>query len=99
MKASCWRPLDGLPAGEKEKKKNMRSLSLLIMCVCRASDKPTSQDGCEKAERNALAVPSTSKARAADLKLAHVLTHTLQRHTSKVHYLLPPKATNTNSHS
>lgn len=33
--------------------KDTRLLSLLIMCMLRASDKPTSQDGCEKVERNA----------------------------------------------
>lgn len=65
MKASCWRPVDGRPAGGKKKKKakkkeieDTRWLSVLVTCMLRASDKPTSQDGCEKVERNARVYPS-----------------------------------------
>lgn len=43
---------------EKKKKRYKIALSRLIMCMLKASDKPTSQDGCEKVERNAQSLPA-----------------------------------------
>lgn len=80
----------------REKRKDWRLCSLLIMCTLRASDKPTSQDGCEKVERNARSLPAQSELQIRSWQ--HILTHTHQRRTSKVHYLPPLEATNTNQH-
>lgn len=73
--ADSWRPLDGLPAGEED----IRLLSLLIMCMLRASDKPTSQDGSEKVERNAPLYQHGQRCRS------ETGTHTHQRPTSNVY--------------
>lgn len=73
------------------RKGDVRLLSLLIMCMLRVSNKPTSQDRSEKVERNARA----GKATTGDQETGtHTLTHA---HTSKV-LLATAKGCNTNQH-
>lgn len=63
---------------QEEKK---RLLSLLIMCTLRASDKPTSQDGSEKVERNARVYQHSQRCcRSETGTHTHWLTHTSETH-------------------
>lgn len=77
IKASCARPLDELTAGEEKKKKSKKdTLSSYYVYMLRASDKPKSEDGSEKVERNAQVYQHSRRCRS------ETGTHT-ESHTSE----------------